>query len=441
MKRRVHIIGVGGAGMSGVARLLAGQGYEVSGCDAHQSAALARLADSGISVSAEHDASHVESVDLLLWSPAISPDHPERVRAAELNVEMLDRASLLKKIGAENRLIGVTGTHGKTTATSMLSWIMHEAGWQMGRLLGADVRGLGLNGEFGPDGLVVEVDESYGTFTQVAPAALALLNIEADHLDYYGNLQTLETAFQELAQRTSGPVVFYRSDPGARRVGDALEGTVSVGVGGDWTIEEVELDRRSASFTLQNRDRALRVGLQVTGRHNVANAAVVAVLALELGVSEDSVRRGLANFKGAPRRFEFRGVHNGIDIYEDYAHLPGEISATLEAARDAGYEKIGVVFQPHRITRTTALAHELANSLASADWVLVSDIYDSGEENPEQVTGELVATPLREFHANSHYVAELSLIWGQLPADGSLQAIFFLGAGDVADSIPSSVQP
>lgn len=440
MTQRVHIMGIAGAGMSGLARLLAGQGYRVSGCDSQNSEVLQSLAESGIEVFAEHDAHHLENVDLLLWSPAVSTMNPERVRAEELGILTLDRASMLAKLGRENNLIGVTGTHGKTTATSMLAWILEESGRDVGRLLGADVRGLGPNGRYGPEGLVVEVDESFGTFAQVSPSSLALLNIEADHLDYYGNLQSLETAFQELTQRTTGPVVYYRSDPGARRVGDALDGAIGVGAGGDWLIEEVELDRRGARFTLRTAEKSLPLSLRVTGRHNVANAAVVAVLANEIGVDDESIIRGLSRFQGAPRRFEYRGQHSGVDIYEDYAHLPGEISATLEAARDAGYERIGVVFQPHRITRTMALAGDLANALASAAWVVVTDIYDAGEENLDGVTGEAVATPLRAMNQETVYIPDLAFIWESLSRQSNVDAIFFLGAGNIAQIIPELEQ-
>jgi UDP-N-acetylmuramate--alanine ligase len=435
MSQRVHIIGIAGAGMSGVARLLVGQGYTVSGCDFGSFSVLEALAESGIEVSIEHGPQHLDGVDLLLWSPAIPPTHPERLRAAELGIASMDRATFLAKLGSENRLIGVTGTHGKTTATSMLAWIMHESEFEMGRLLGAEVRGLGPNGQYGPDGLVVEVDESFGTFSQVAPAALALLNIEADHLDYYGNIQALETAFQELTQRVTGPVVYYNNDPGARRVGDTLDGAVGVGAGGDWQIEGIELDRHTAHFELVSGDRSIALSLQVTGRHNIANAAVVAVLAHKIGVSDEAIIRGLSKFQGSPRRFEFRGVHRGMDIYEDYAHLPGEIEATLAAARDAGYERVGVVFQPHRISRTKALATELAAALTSAAWVVVTDIYDAGEENADQVTGELVAAPLRELHGEVVYSTDMTTLWESLSERSEVEAIFFLGAGDVAQTI------
>jgi len=436
MTTRIHIIGVAGAGMSGLARLLAGQGFVVSGCDVHAGSTLDDLAEAGITVFAEHDSNHVENIDLLLWSPAISADHPERTRAGEVGVSTLDRASMLAQLGHEHELIGVTGTHGKTTATSMLAWIMHESGRDAGWLLGAEIRGLGPNGRFGPDGLLVEVDESYGTFSLVAPAALALLNIEPDHLDYYGNLQALETAFQELTQRTTGPVVYLRTDPGARRVGDALDGAISVGVGGDWAIENVELSRRAAHFELVSKSTTMKLSLQVPGRHNVSNAAVVAVLAHALGVSESAIASGLSKFQGAPRRFEFRGSYQGVDVYEDYAHLPGEIAATLDAARDAGYERVGVVFQPHRITRTLSLAQELADSLVDASWIIVTDIYDAGEENPEKITGALVATPLSSAHGQVSYIENIDQVWAALSTQSPVDAIFFLGAGDISTVIP-----
>ena len=230
--------------------------------------------------------------------------------------------------------------------------------------------------------------------------------------------------------------MYYRSDPGARRVGDALDGAIGVGSGGDWLIEEIELDRRGARFTLTAKEKALPISLQVTGRHNVANAAVIAVLAHEIGVDDESIVRGLSKFQGAPRRFEFRGSHNEVDIYEDYAHLPGEITATLDAARDAGYERIGVVFQPHRVTRTMALAGELATALGSAEWVIVTDIYDAGEENKGGVTGELVATPLKVINEESLYKPALASIWDSLLDRPRVDAIFFLGAGDIAQVIP-----
>jgi len=435
----VHIIGVGGAGMSGVARLLHDWGCAVSGSDAASGEVLASLASAGITVYAGHDAAHGDDATVVLWSPAIASDHVELLAARARGAELIARADLFATLAEQVRVIGLTGTHGKTTATSMMVHVMAAAGREDGRLLGADVRGLGPNGAGGTTGeLIVEVDESYGTFTHLRPSALGVLNVDADHLDHYGSLDVLETAFASVVQRTTGPVVVWTDDGGARRMLAQVERSVTtVGTGeAAWLVDDVVLGRRSASFSLRGA-QTLAVRLQVTGAHNVANAAVVAVLALELGVGVPAVQAGLANFRGAPRRFEFRGRWRGMDVYEDYAHLPGEIAATLQAARDAGYDRVACVFQPHRITRTLAVGAAFAPAFDNADAVLVTDIYTAGEANPQGITGEYVAGPLRDRRGGAVQYC---------PTDGALvaalaeldaDALFVLGAGDVARCLDS----
>jgi len=236
---RVHIIGVGGAGMSAVARVLLGMGCTVSGSDARESDVTRALRDEGVDVHIGHDASFVHGRDVVLWSPAIPADHVERRAAIDEGARCLSRAELLEELSGVFAVLGLTGTHGKTTATSMMAHVLASAGEDVGRMLGADVRGLGPNGVAGTSGrLVMEVDESYGTFATITPQALGLLNVEADHLDHYGSLEALEAAFAALVERTAGPVVVFTDDPGAARV--AAMGVRSVvGVGrheGDWRI-------------------------------------------------------------------------------------------------------------------------------------------------------------------------------------------------------------
>jgi UDP-N-acetylmuramate--alanine ligase len=432
---RVHIVGVAGAGMSGVARLLADWGCVVSGSDASDSPVLAALARAGVQVFSGHNERYGADATVVLWSPAVREDHTELLAARQRGATLIPRAQLFAELAQQAHVIGLTGTHGKTTATSMMAHVMAAAGRDDGRLVGADIRGLGPNGYGGTTGqLVVEVDESFGTFTHLTPSALGVLNVDADHLDHYGNLATLEAAFSALCERTTGPVVIWSDDAGCRRVATNIERSVrTVGTQDDvdWHVRDIVVSRRGSSFTIAG-PTTLVIELCVTGAHNVANAAVVAALALELGVSAPAVRSGLARFEGAPRRYEYRGQWRGIDVYEDYAHLPGEIGATLHAARESGYERIACIFQPHRYTRTAAVGDAFAPAFDEADVILITDIYGAGEPNPAGLTGERVADPLRRRRGEIvHYCPDALAIKTALD-EVSADVLFVLGAGDIA---------
>ena len=445
---RVHIVGVGGAGMSGLARLLVEMGVVVSGSDVVDSVVLDELRHAGVRVALGHDASNVESVDVVLWSPAIGPDNVELVAARANGATFLSRAEVLCELGETRRVIGLTGTHGKTTATSMMVHVLGAGPRDDARLVGADVLGVGANGHWGNDDLILEVDESYGTFSLLRPYSLGLLNVEADHLDHYGSLRALEEAFAQLVSRTRGPVAVWSDDAGAQRVA-TLSGRNVVTVGttdeASWTVSHVSLTRHAASFTLRGPDDVFEVRLGVTGAHNVANAAVVATLARTMNVPIDDVVSGLANFQGAPRRFQLLGRWGGSDVYEDYAHLPGEIAATIAATRAAGYGAPVVVFQPHRFTRTIALAPDFASAFDGALTVIVTDVYGAGEDNPTGVTGEVVASAIRgRVGAPSvQYCASLRDVPAALTNLASnSDVLLLLGAGDVASvttSLPGGV--
>jgi len=438
--RRVHVVGVGGAGMSGVAILLAEMGAEVSGSDATDSKILREVTARGVRTYVGHDAAHVAGAEVVLWSPAVAPENVELAAARAAGAELLTRSSVLADLGTQRRVIGVTGTHGKTTATSMMVQVALAAGRDDGWLVGAPVLGVGANGHWGEGDLIVEVDESYGTFAEVHPFALGLLNVEADHLDHYGTLEVLTAAFSEVLVRTSGPIVVWADDPGAREVVTVSQRAVTwVGTGDvAWRVSGVELERRRASFELRGPGETLQVALRVTGAHNVANAAVVAVLARELGVDGDAIERGLSNFVGAPRRYQYRGAWRGVDVYEDYAHLPGEIEATLAATRASGYERVTVVFQPHRVTRTLALAEAFGGAFSLARHVVVTDLYHAGEANPTGVSGEVIADALhrRAPGLDTIYCDRLDLV-GELLEHliEDSDVVLVLGAGDVASVI------
>lgn len=432
---RVHIVGVGGAGMSSLAVLLQGYGCVVSGCDAANVGVLAQLRELGVDVTEHHDVAHVAHADVVLWSPAVSRDHVELLAAQSSGRVMLARRDVLAELSTMMRLIGVTGTHGKTTATSMLVQIMAAAGRDDARLLGAPVRGMGFGGHYGPGDLIAEVDESYGAFAELTPYALGLLNVEADHLDHYGSLENLEAAFANVLRRTTGPVVVWTDDPGAARVAaHASRDIVSVGTQAQawWRLVDEEVNRRGARARLTG-PVDVDIDLAVTGRHNLANAAVAAALALAVGVEATQVTEGLARFRGAPRRFEHVATWRGIDVVDDYAHLPGEIAASVEAAHAANYEKVVAVFQPHRVTRTLSVGADFAPAFDLLDEVIITDVYTAGEANPDGVTGELVANFVndrgrtRAHYAPTLFEAARALEQHAPPAD----LILILGAGDV----------
>jgi UDP-N-acetylmuramate--alanine ligase len=435
---RVHVVGVGGAGMSGLARLLVESGALVSGSDLRDSVVLEGLRAVGVAINIGHDATNVSDADVVVWSPAVRGDNVELVAARDAGATLMSRAQVLAELAEVRSLVGLTGTHGKTTATSMMVHVMAADGRDAGRLLGADVLGVGANGHWGTGDVVVEVDESYGTFALVHPHALGLLNVEADHLDHYGTLAALERAFAELLDRTDGPVVVWGDDAGCQRVAHlAAHEVVRVGTAedGEWHVSDVAVARHDASFTLRGPEREMKLTLGVTGAHNVADAAVVAVLATQLGVAPESVRTGLANFRGAPRRFELLGSWRGVDVYESYAHLPGEISAILVAARAAGYERITAVFQPHRVTRTLSLVDDFAPAFDLASAVIVTDIYTAGEPNPTGVTGEVIAQAIRRRDAGVPvtYCAAIEDVPDALEAHhATSDVVVLLGAGDVA---------
>ena len=428
---RVHVVGVGGAGMSGLARLLSEMGCVLSGSDVRESEVTDELRSAGVAISIGQRADNLAHADVVLWSPAVAWDNVELVAARARGLTMLDRAHALASVGERQRVIGLTGTHGKTTATSMMVHVLHAAGRDDSRLVGAPVRGVGPNGHWGSADLVMEVDESYGTFALLSPYALGLLNVEPDHLDHYGTAHALEEAFRALVERTSGPVVAWTEDEGVRRVVAGAREVVTVAHERDarWRVRAAGVGRRDAHFELVGPVGPLALTLGVTGLHNVANAAIVAALALEMGVGADAVVEGLGRFHGAPRRFEYRGRWRGADVYEDYAHLPGEIAATLAGARAAGYQRITAVFQPHRVTRTEHLAPSFAGVFDDALHVVVTDIYSAGEPNPHGVTGALVAHAVGE---RCVYAESFDDVLDELNSIEDSDALVLLGAGDVA---------
>jgi UDP-N-acetylmuramate--alanine ligase len=396
--RRIHIVGIGGAGMSAIALVLRAMGHTVSGSDLKDSPVAERLRAQGIAVAVGHQATNVGDVDAVTYSPAVALTNAEIVAAAGRGALVIPRSGILAAICATRRCLAVAGTHGKTTTASMLALILVEAGLHPSFLIGADVNEIGTNAVWDSgEWLVVEADESYGTFQAIRPDLAVLTNVEADHLDFYGTFGELRDAFTAfVAQATDGAVV-SADDEQAAAIG-AESGAASVGTaaGATYAMTEVEQSRSSIAFSLRGPDGELgllRIG--VPGLHNATNAALAAVAALKAGAPFEAAQAALARFAGVPRRFEFRGEAGGVTFVDDYAHLPTEVRAALATARTGGWSRVVAVFQPHRFSRTAALAEQFGPAFADADALVVTDIYSAGEPAVPGVSGRLVVDAVR----------------------------------------------
>ena len=443
--RRVHVGGIGGAGMSAIASVLAAMGHEVSGSDLKSSAALERLASSGVAVHVGHDAGHVGDAEVLAVSSAVSAANPEVREAARRGLPVLSRAQALASVAACRRCVAVSGTHGKTTTTSMLSLALVEAGLHPSFLIGGDVNEIGTNAVWDTgEWLVLEADESDGTFLQLDPEIAVVTNVEPDHLDYYGDFDHMVDAFDRFCTGRAGGVVAGADDAVSARLG-ALHGADLVGTaaGSTYRVEKLQMGVDGVAFDLACGGRVLgRVALPVTGANIALNAATAIVAALRVGVEFDAARRALARFAGVARRYEWRGEWRGVQFVDDYAHLPTEVSAVIDAARHTGPGRLVVVFQPHRYSRMASLGERFADAFVGADVVVVADVFAAGEDPIPGVTGAMVADAVRRAHptADATFVpgrAELRTYVAALLRPGDL--CLTLGAGDLT-SLPDELQ-
>ncbi len=396
--RHIHIVGIGGAGMSAIALVLRAMGHHVSGSDLKDSPVAGRLRSRGITVAVGHRQEHVEGADAVTFSPAVQPENPELAEARARGIRVVPRSEMLAAICATRRCLAVSGTHGKTTTASMLSLILVEAGMRPSFLIGADVNEIGTNAVWDSgEWLVVEADESYGTFQAIEPDLAVLTSVEADHLDYYGTFEVLRSAFADfLAHARLGSVV-CADDPEAADIGRE-HGAITVGSDptSTYAMEQLELQRSSVSFTLRGPEGELgTVDIGVPGLHNARNAAVAVVAALRVGAPFAAAQAALARFAGVTRRFEFRGEAAGVTFVDDYAHLPSEVRAALATARTGGWSRVVAVFQPHRFSRTAALASEFGTAFGDADALVVTDVYSAGERPVPGISGRLVVDAVR----------------------------------------------
>lgn len=400
--QRIHVVGAGGSGMGPLATALVGMGHEVTGSDVKSSANLERLGAAGATTWVGHDPLHVHGAQLVTASSAVPADNIELVEAKRLGIPVLRRAEILAGLAATRRTVAVAGTHGKTTTSSMLALALTQAGLDPSFVIGGDIHDVGVGARWG-DGewLVVEADESDGTFLEVPAELVVLTSVEADHLEYYGGLGGMERAFEQFLAKTRGPKVVCADDPVAVRLATGLEGVVTYGTSAaaSYQMTGIVLDRAGSSFDVVEEGELVgRFQLAVPGLYNARNACAALLAARGIGVETDVVARALAGFGGVARRFELRGEHGGVTYVDDYGHLPGEVRESLAGARAGGWGRIVAVFQPHRYSRTESLWRDFADAFDDADVVIVTDVYAAGEAPRPGVTGQLVADAVLAAH-------------------------------------------
>jgi UDP-N-acetylmuramate--alanine ligase len=406
--RRIHFVGIGGIGMSGIAELLANLGYEVTGSDARRSEVTARLETLGVRVQSGHDATHVGEADVVVVSSAIHADNPEVTEARRRNIPVIPRAEMLAELMRLRYGIAVAGAHGKTTTTSMVALVLERAGLDPTAVIGGRLSAFGSNARLGGgDYMVVEADESDRSFLRLSPSIAVITNLDHDHMESYGSWENLQQAFADLANKVPlyGAVVACADDGAVRELLPRLTRRVITYGFDDSGADIVGRDMRLEAFgsvcdVVQQhasgaRTELGRLRLRVPGRHNLLNALGAVAVGLETAVPFPRIAAAMEEFRGAERRFQMRGEVRGVMVVDDYGHHPTEIAAVIAAARAGIDRRIVVVFQPHRYSRTSQLLPEFGRALGAADAVVLPDIYAAGEPPIPGVTVEAVADSVR----------------------------------------------
>lgn len=398
-----HVIGVGGPGMSALARLIHGMGHHVSGCDAKASDATARLQRDGVTVRLGNDDTHVNDMDFVTHSSAVPPDHHELRAARSRGARVLTRGEALSMVCRSRPSIGVAGTHGKTTTTAMLSSILIACDGDPSYLIGGETSLPGSNAHWGGgDVLVVEADESDSTHLALPLSAAVVTNVDVDHLDNFGSFAEIMHSFERFVAQVDGPVVVGVDDPGARSL-VAVPNVLGFGIdGGEYRANDVELRPGRVEFTLAHGGSRHRVVVGQRGIHNVRNALGALAIAHRWGVDLSDACAAMAEFRGVSRRFDVRGSVNGTTFVDDYAHLPAEIAATLAVARaEKGAGRVVAVFQPNRFNRMEKMSGDYRDAFVDADVTLITEIYASGTAPIDGVSGSQVVDAIRAAHPHA----------------------------------------
>ncbi len=437
--KRWHLIGIGGAGMSAIARVLLQRGYEVSGSDLKESRFTQRLVSEGARVFIGHRAENIEGAEALVYSSAIPAHNIELKEGKRRGIPVLSRAEMLAFLTKEKETIAVAGTHGKTTTTSMVATVLERSGGDPAYIVGGELNDIGSNARWGNGPyFVVEADESDGTFLYLNPKVAVITNVEADHLDFYGSFRSIVEDFQKFASKVGkdGLVVACGDHPVVSQI-CSEDKTLTYGFSKDnvFRASSIKFKTLSSNFKVWRGKKCLgEVSLFVPGKHNILNALAAIGTAYEVGIPFEKIQQSLKSFRGVQRRFQIKGKKKGITIVDDYAHHPSEVKATLDAASLGEWRRIVCIFQPHRYTRTQFLADEFGSAFDLADWLIITEIYAAGEEPIPGVSGKLILEAILDHSPNRKIaffpnLEEAKRFVLSIVREGDL--VLTLGAGDI----------
>lgn len=440
----VHFIGIGGSGMSGIARLLIGMGHKVTGSDLRDTSNVAALRELGAKISIGHDESHLGNPDTVVVTSALWPTNPEYLLAKERGIPVIHRSQALAHLASSKRLIAVAGAHGKTTSTGMVITALMALGADPSFVNGGVINSVGHSSSSGKGELfVIEADESDGSFLHYDTAISLITNVDPDHLDHYGSIEAFHRVFADFANKSKEFVVISSDDAGAKEVAKLVTRpmiTFGEAATASVRVQNVRPEAQ-VSFDLVYKGQVASAKLQLAGRHNALNAAGAVATLVGLGFDFEKSLAEVAKFQGTERRFELHGVEAGVSVYDDFAHHPTEVAAALEGARAVvGSGKLITVFQPHLYSRTRLFAKEFAEVLAASDEVVLLDIYAAREDPEPGVTGELIFNNFGD-KKRIHYVPN----WDDAPAvaarlSHSGDFIMTMGCGDVYRMVPQLLQ-
>ncbi len=450
--QRIHFVGIGGIGMSGIAEVLLNLGYKVSGSDLKSSAVTQRLAGLGATTFEGHRPENIAGAEVVVTSSAIAHDNPEVTEAHTLHIPVIQRAEMLSELMRLKYGIAIAGMHGKTTTTSMVAAVLAAGGLDPTVVVGGRVDAMGSNARLGKSQyLVAEADESDRSFLKLSPILSVVTNIDREHMDCYRNMRDVKKTFLDFMDRVPfyGMIVACNDDPLLRKLlPEVQRRTVTYGTkrGSDFLIKSEETKREGAAdsrpysrfrVTYQKKDLG-EFTLHVPGVHNVLNATAAIAVGIGLDVSVDAIRTALDQFRGVDRRFQLRGTAAGVSVIDDYGHHPTEIKATLAAARQCGFRKIHVIFQPHRYTRTRDLMEEFTTAFTDADSLFLLDIYAASEKPIEAITADVLAQRIREKSGKPvEYVSSVAdAIAAATKATQAGDMILTLGAGSISQLGP-----
>jgi UDP-N-acetylmuramate--alanine ligase len=443
--QRIHLVGIGGSGMCGIAEVLLSSGYAVSGSDLKATPVTDRLRSLGATISEGHAAEHVQGAHVVVISSAVSQENVEVAEAHRLKIPVIPRAEMLAELMRLKIGIAVAGAHGKTTTTSLIAAVLAAADLDPTFVVGGRVNHAGTNARLGQgEYMVVEADESDRSFLLLAPVIAVVTTIDREHLDQYSSLEEIQDVFLQFVNRVPfyGSVVLCLDEANVQAILPRVTRpviTYGTSSQADVAISEVRLNGLHSEFRLKfhGEDLGLFRLPSPPGIHNVRNAAAAAAVALALNIPADLIRAGLGNFAGVGRRFEVKGIYSGVTLIDDYGHHPAEIQATLEAARGCGYKRLLVLFQPHRYTRTKFLWEDFRRSFNQADVLVITEIYPANESPIEGITGEQLAEAVRSAgHKNVVHTSTMQegveyVLREARPGD----AVLTIGAGSVGRAL------